>query len=672
MASARDALYLMYSMKKDYYIGFDGTMLLLSIILASVALADQIKPTLWQTTIALSPVTTDGNFGSFASADGICSTGQPGQWVAMYTDGVAGFGPQYNLLIDGKKDDYVIVRDVLGRDVLKHSELSQGSIKVRDLTQFTNYEAYLGALPDTNGRIRDDPRVWIGAGTTCTQWTTTSGTGGAALFSNPISITQEDCISQLRFLCVKQLEPVDTIPYVTNTSFVAITDSVYTGNLGGESGANAKCEAEAGEPGWTAILSYDLNDYAIQYTDGTRLTIQDYYTGAVFNYITSPSLFAYRLYRGYPLGYINQPIPSTFSGTTFGVGDDLGWVGASFYHCSGWTTTTGLGASLNVFASGPDTYNDYVTQSCANTRRLICISPPRTTTIYPDRYIISTSAESTNGNIGGFSGGDALCATPTNPELKAGLISSVGQNNIFNASMPVQMVNIYNETYGDLIEPWLVLLANWTFARAPFPLNDGVLPIDYTYWSGLDGGSCDTWTESSDLFTGRTVQSGNAIDLNTNSTCDTQHRLVCIGPLNSTEPVQNQTTTTPTPTPTPTSTSTTPTSTSTTPTPTSTSTMTSTPTPTSTQTTSTTPTSTATATTTETPSPSPTATTVSPVPTGTSTTVGPTSTPAPTPTPTPTPIPTDSTEAEIMSIFITYGVVGLAFLIFIVFFVILV
>jgi len=161
---------------------------------------------------------------------------------------------------------------------------------------------YGAGLPYSALYTTNSPSHWAVVSTeNCNDWTSSSSSisGGECNFVSTETIgtksactsgsSAEDCDNPHPILCVGKIEIASTIPWAppTNSLSYFLSNTAYNGNLGGQSGANAKCNADANAVSGKTYVAYLNNtNWAIAATDyyGTYGTgesfITDYTSGS--------------------------------------------------------------------------------------------------------------------------------------------------------------------------------------------------------------------------------------------------------------------------------------------------------------------------------------------------------------------------------------------------------
>jgi hypothetical protein len=147
------------------------------------------------------------------------------------------------------------------------------------------------------------------------------------------------------------------LTYLGDYKYFFITSTTYTGNLGGLSGANLKCNSDSGRPNtsvtYKAWLYISSSNYqspsASDYRSGGALQEQIIFTGT--GNINNPSNFR----NGY------------FSSLSIWTGRDL------TNHCSSWASTAGNGNYGDSASSS--NYLNFNTATCASSYKLYCFEP---------------------------------------------------------------------------------------------------------------------------------------------------------------------------------------------------------------------------------------------------------------------------------------------------------
>jgi len=190
---------------------------------------------------------------------------------------------------------------------------------------------------------------------------------------------------------------VDTSACQTVRAFV--TSTTYNGNLGGLSGADAKCQARAAAAGlggtWAAWLSTSTVDAreripAVEYrtTTGTIATSDgaDFYDGTLDANIDRDE-------------FGNVAVPNIWTGT-----NNDGTKAAG--NCSDWTSTSGTATlGKNDFPAASGVWSSQSTASCLNSGlRLYCFER-----LPYKRVFVTSNAYQANFGGTGVSGADAAC-----------------------------------------------------------------------------------------------------------------------------------------------------------------------------------------------------------------------------------------------------------------------
>lgn len=212
---------------------------------------------------------------------------------------------------------------------------------------------------------------WTTSSYNCLNWQTSDDNAGNGAATGRTDLTDEDGISSaspgwscasnsdIQIYCVEQ-ETAGTNPPsepATNctTCKIFVTTSSYSGNLGGVSGADSKCNSDAQASGgvYKALLG-GRSDWPLQ---------------ANRDYVNTSSQ---------PIGTTNGSSQFNFN-LTSAIGTGTVWTGlasswANFNTCSGWTTSSG-GANSNV-GSASSISSSMLNQSivgCNTTAKLYCV-----------------------------------------------------------------------------------------------------------------------------------------------------------------------------------------------------------------------------------------------------------------------------------------------------------
>jgi hypothetical protein len=310
-----------------------------------------------------------GNLGGLAGADQRCQTAatagnKGGTWIALLatstttgTSRVTGSGPWYQ-------------------------EQSSGSFVV---TYNNTANLQTGALAtletDEQGRIiqgnfTGDLNFWSGmnadattTASTCSNWTTTGGSGSWGAFTS-LGTSSTSCGNGYRLLCLEQSRLPRPPPPSAVRKRVFLTSTQFSGNLGGLTGADQRCQtaATAGNKGgtWIALLASSMmtgpsrvsasgpwyqersgGSFVLTYNNAANLQ-----TGSIATLETDEQG---RIIQGNFTGDLNFWSGMNADATT------------SASTCSNWTTTGGSG-SWGAFTSLGTSAT-----SCGNSYRLLCL-----------------------------------------------------------------------------------------------------------------------------------------------------------------------------------------------------------------------------------------------------------------------------------------------------------
>jgi hypothetical protein len=327
--------------------------------------------------------------------------------------------------------------------------------------------------------------------------------------------------------CVTQGYPGGSLACDSNCEFdtggcqaprAFITSTTYDGNLGGLSGADNKCQTQAGAAAlggtWKAWLSSSSTDAR------ERIPAMRYQTmnGGI---ITADGT---NLYGG---GLAADIASNEFNGSVSGTA----WTGTgtdgskTTDRCSDWAATTGNGTVGNNSSTMQWT-NDASPASCAGMQRLYCFEQPS----YKRVFVTSTTY---TGALGGLAGADAKCQTRAN----AGNLGGTWRAFLSTASVNAKD-RIPNAEYR-LIDLSTVV------ATSKADLTDGMITnniqMDETgalrasfVWTGSNndgtsnGGNCNGWnSQAQNIFLGRNDDPAQWALASTIGACGNTLRLYC-------------------------------------------------------------------------------------------------------------------------------------------------
>ena len=184
--------------------------------------------------------------------------------------------------------------------------------------------------------------------------------------------------------------------FMVMTSGVGTNDGLWTGNLAGLSGANAKCLSDLSKYDWFGkgrIISLNSQTVKAFLCDGTTCQEPLPNTGYVLARANSTASGGASLYTdaggiGPTVDWDAQLDTTTWSGGLYfgvtanwwsgrGVGTDSAWstTSASATQCSTWASASnGLTGRIGATAGSPPTaYWSSTTNTCDLTRRLVCL-----------------------------------------------------------------------------------------------------------------------------------------------------------------------------------------------------------------------------------------------------------------------------------------------------------
>jgi hypothetical protein len=149
----------------------------------------------------------------------------------------------------------------------------------------------------------------------------------------------------------------DQFTYNTPVQIIFVTSSSYNGNLGGFSGADAKCNSDSAKPssGFAAGYTYkallngnNATTSGVSYYRTNGLTLIDTATGG--NLVGA--------------GFLISSISSNSAGV---------WTGNGSNSCANWTST-GVAGTAGLSSSSSSAYWNSGPSSCSSLRRLYCVS----------------------------------------------------------------------------------------------------------------------------------------------------------------------------------------------------------------------------------------------------------------------------------------------------------
>lgn len=323
-----------------------------------------------------------------------------------------------------------------------------------------------------------------------------------------------------------------TVTYQQPGSVIFQTSTRYTGNLGGITGANAKCQARANAstrvPAGTyvALLStstQNMKDFPVTYPivnmNGDLIS-----TGNMF----TTSMTAMPQYDEFGRDQYDYEDPSV--NYSIFTGANSSGTTVAGYTCGDWTSTTGS-VAFGLSGRGNGYWINWGNHgSCGGPNPIYCLQTSQTPPPLPLETKIFATSASFNGNLGGLAGADAKCqaaadaAAPLDKYIWKALISDsttdassrvtinypvmntndevIATANLFGGGMSSKLVQ-YNE-FGQVRTSPLVWTgsttagvkttyhcSNWSNSTSGSSGTSGQV-TNQTYWLGRNQISCNT------------------------------------------------------------------------------------------------------------------------------------------------------------------------------------
>ena len=201
-----------------------------------------------------------------------------------------------------------------------------------------------------------------------------------------------------------------------------ITSQTWTGNLGGISGADAKCQTAASNAGHTGTFRAWISDssagpgsdYYYYKHDGPYVNYNDQMIAIDFNRLTDT--LSTDLYTPPNVTELATTQASTYAWTH--VYFD-GQADASQHSCNGFTSASSSDRGMTGQpTSTSSSWTRFGTQYCDNAYPIYCLEQKAFTPPAPKKVFVT--ADSWNGNLGGVAGADAKCAAAASTAGLAG------------------------------------------------------------------------------------------------------------------------------------------------------------------------------------------------------------------------------------------------------------